>query len=432
MATGYLTPDARLRVLSDLGVILPGAKLNTYSAGTSTPLATYSDVALTTPNANPVVASSGGLFGPIFLTRGVAYKFVLTDTLGNAVWTQDNVTVPGSSVAEGGTGAATFTAHGVLIGEGTSAIAVTGTGTIGQVLTSKGAAADPTFQASAYVNDFRLTLTTGLPVTSADVLAATSVFWTPMTGNRCTVFDSAGNPTTLTSAELSIALPAVANQMYDIFDYSNAGVLALELLAWTNDTTRATAIVLTTTGSYTKSGDLTRRYLGTVRTTAVAGQTEDSVLKRHLSNYYHDVDRPLLAQETAGSWTHSIATVRQVNANVLMQVAVVVGVAGVPVELEAKTTWANPATTYVQIGVGEDSITVLSTKNVGGLCGNGAGSAALYVGMTATFVSTPAAGYHYFAQLEGAAAVATTTFQGANASFIAASRFTGMAGTTRG
>lgn len=38
------------------------------------------------------------------------------------------------------------TAHGVLVGEGASAIAATGAGTTGQVLTSNGAAADPTFQ----------------------------------------------------------------------------------------------------------------------------------------------------------------------------------------------------------------------------------------------------------------------------------------------
>lgn len=51
------------------------------------------------------------------------------------------------SVAFGGTGDATLTAHGVLIGAGTSAVAATSAGTAGQVLTSNGASADPTFQA---------------------------------------------------------------------------------------------------------------------------------------------------------------------------------------------------------------------------------------------------------------------------------------------
>lgn len=52
-------------------------------------------------------------------------------------------------VAQGGTGVATLTAHEVLLGNGTSPITqVSGVGTTGQVLTSNGAAADPTWQTS--------------------------------------------------------------------------------------------------------------------------------------------------------------------------------------------------------------------------------------------------------------------------------------------
>lgn len=54
-----------------------------------------------------------------------------------------------TTVAKGGTGATTLAAHGVVIGNGTSAVAVTGAGTSGQVLTSNGASADPTFQTVA-------------------------------------------------------------------------------------------------------------------------------------------------------------------------------------------------------------------------------------------------------------------------------------------
>ena len=50
-------------------------------------------------------------------------------------------------VLHGGLGIGTLTpAHGVLIAEGTAHVAVTGAGTAGQVLTSNGASADPTFQ----------------------------------------------------------------------------------------------------------------------------------------------------------------------------------------------------------------------------------------------------------------------------------------------
>lgn len=93
--SGLLSPDPRLRELSDLGLVQAGALLHTYVSGTpSTPLATYTTDTLGVAHANPVVASAGGLFPAIYLTPGLAYKYVLTDALGNALWDQDPVLAP--------------------------------------------------------------------------------------------------------------------------------------------------------------------------------------------------------------------------------------------------------------------------------------------------------------------------------------------------
>jgi hypothetical protein len=63
---GFLTPDARLRVFTVLGVIAPGAKLNAYIAGSlSSRRDTFSDAALAVPNSNPVIAAGAALFRPI-------------------------------------------------------------------------------------------------------------------------------------------------------------------------------------------------------------------------------------------------------------------------------------------------------------------------------------------------------------------------------
>jgi hypothetical protein len=51
-------------------------------------------------------------------------------------------------VANGGTGATTLTANGVVVGNGTSAVHVTAVGTAGHVLTSNGTGLNPTFQPS--------------------------------------------------------------------------------------------------------------------------------------------------------------------------------------------------------------------------------------------------------------------------------------------
>lgn len=129
-----------------------GAKLYSFLSGTSTPQALYSDSSLSTPyNPQPVEADSNGVF-PIMYMADVAYRITITTSTGVSIFTAtDNifslsypVTVP-----HGGTGVATLTSHGVIVGNGTGVLQATSAGTSGQVLTSNGAAADPTFQATS-------------------------------------------------------------------------------------------------------------------------------------------------------------------------------------------------------------------------------------------------------------------------------------------
>lgn len=75
-------------------------------------------------------ASGNPSFGAVSLTSGA-------DVSG---------TLP---VGNGGTGATSLTVHGVVVGNSTSAVNVTAAGTAGQVLTSNGASADPTFQTTS-------------------------------------------------------------------------------------------------------------------------------------------------------------------------------------------------------------------------------------------------------------------------------------------
>jgi hypothetical protein len=74
------------------GGIYSGSKAYFYRTGTSTPKDTYSDAALSVPNSNPVVADSGGLFGPIFLdTSDFEYRLTLKTSADVLIYTQDNV-----------------------------------------------------------------------------------------------------------------------------------------------------------------------------------------------------------------------------------------------------------------------------------------------------------------------------------------------------
>jgi len=78
------------------GEILPGTKLYWYESGTSTPLATYSNEALTTPNANPVLSDSEGRFPSIWL-QDANYKLVMELPNGTQR-TRDPIRNPGDGV----------------------------------------------------------------------------------------------------------------------------------------------------------------------------------------------------------------------------------------------------------------------------------------------------------------------------------------------
>lgn len=63
--------------LSTSGTLLAGAKLYTYTTGTSTPQAVYQDYALTTPHANPVEADANGVFPVMYWGNTARYRLTL-------------------------------------------------------------------------------------------------------------------------------------------------------------------------------------------------------------------------------------------------------------------------------------------------------------------------------------------------------------------
>ncbi|WP_066736551.1 hypothetical protein [Cupriavidus sp. D384] len=88
-----LSPIFNNQVVNDAGAPASGWKVYTYAAGSSTPLATYTDSAGTVPQSNPVIINALGFptNGPIWLQSGLAYKFVLTDASDVVKKTIDNV-----------------------------------------------------------------------------------------------------------------------------------------------------------------------------------------------------------------------------------------------------------------------------------------------------------------------------------------------------
>lgn len=259
--------------------------------------------------------------------------------------------------------------------------------------------------------DGRLTLTSGTPVTTADVTAATTVYFTPYKGNKISLYNGTSWEA-LNFTEVSLAVPATTTTLYDVFGYNNSGALALATVAWTNDMTRATALVRQD-GILVKSGDATRRYLGTFRTTGTSGQTEDSLKKRYVWNYYNRCKRAMKVIEPTISWTYSTAAWRQANNNSANQLDFVLGVSEDAVSAYLLNSASNSTTTirnvYVTIGIDNTSGSpIFSFAGFQGLT-----TAALnFANIGEGFLSE---GRHYLTWLEYGAGADTQTWYGASA-----------------
>jgi hypothetical protein len=157
----------------------------------------------------------------------------------------------------------------------------------------------------------RLTLASGTPITSTDQTAKTTVYYTPYIYDRIQLWDGSSWTQTVFS-ETSLALGTVTSgQCYDVFAYLSSGTLALEKLAWTSTTARATNVTLQD-GRLCKSGDKTRFLLGTFLTTSTT-TTEDSGAKRYLCNANNDVYKTIPEIFTLNSHAYNSATIRAIN-----------------------------------------------------------------------------------------------------------------------
>lgn len=87
-----LAPVLRQRFFTTNGATLPGGKLYTYQAGTTTPLTTYKNAAGSSSHTNPIILDANGEIPEnIWLDPTLSYKFVLHNSSDSLQWTLDDV-----------------------------------------------------------------------------------------------------------------------------------------------------------------------------------------------------------------------------------------------------------------------------------------------------------------------------------------------------
>ena len=93
-----LSPEPKIQFFDNNGAPLAGGFVYSYAAGTSTPLATYTDSTGASQNTNPVILDASGRCN-LWLGSS-AYKLVLQDANNVQIWSVDNVTA-GASILLG-------------------------------------------------------------------------------------------------------------------------------------------------------------------------------------------------------------------------------------------------------------------------------------------------------------------------------------------
>lgn len=105
MTATALTPLPMPQFFDANSVELVNGKLSTYAAGTTTPISVYTDISGSNTFTNPIILNSrgeptyNGASNAIWLTPGIAYKFVLEDAGSNIIWTVDNISTGSNAIA---------------------------------------------------------------------------------------------------------------------------------------------------------------------------------------------------------------------------------------------------------------------------------------------------------------------------------------------
>lgn len=281
----------------------------------------------------------------------------------------------------------------------------------------------------------RVTLESGVPVSTSDQLAKTAIYWTPIDGGYAWFWDGTiWTPKQL--AELSLPLDSnsghtgyhQSGKNFDLFlDWNSGTPRLVSGPAWSNDTTRgysltrvngilmnaATMTVRFGTGSGDTASIAAERliYVGTFRASA-NGQTQilfgsaaagGGEAWFGLWNMYHRVRSGGQIHDTTNSWSLSSSSYVAANASNTNRVSFVRGRNEDAVDATYNQIGTNAAGGFVYISIGLDSTSAAAGIGTHQLASN-------TVGLSVSYRGLPGLGFHYLQEITKISAGTGTLF----------------------
>ena len=442
-----------------------GARLFFYQNGTSTKLDTYPTIADrqagTNANSNPITLNSSGYPNVGIFLQNRAYTVVLAppgsdDPPSSPVWTAPDVygtdltTVAQTKVGSGspsGNVSGTAGSSGVV-----PDFYFDFTGSVLYVCTTTGDAASAVWTAinasaatpSVPQPQGYLTLVSGTPVMTSDQASKTVVYYTPDKGNLIPIYNgSSFSPTEFSELTLTLVSSHALSTLYDIFVWSEAGVITLGTgPAWTTSTagsgargsgasttelTRVNGLLVNAVAMTTRNGNSTysvnanrATYVGSIFIDGTAGQVTchrsfGQSRKWGLWNAYNRRRLILKAGDSTPSWAYATATTRPSNNSTANSLTLFDGLAEEIADLKfiQNVTNASEDLAATRIGIGYNA-----TNSFAGL----AGTVGIEQGSGTTdsqqfadigyYIAPPALGINVVTSLERGDGAATATFLG--------------------
>lgn len=267
----------------------------------------------------------------------------------------------------------------------------------------------------------RITLTSATPVMSTSVSGATTVYYTPSSGNLIPIYDGTNTVTTVftelsqatTDATKSPAAVA-ASSIYDLFVWNDAGTIRCTRgPAWTNSTTRGYTFtfvngVALNTSAITNGPAASRgTWVGTIASNASStidyifgGSSNGGTPSRLMVwNAYNRVNVGTAVVDST-AYTDTSATVKQFHSGgVGMQVEFVIGSAVdcVRWDIATEIVLAAVSGAFTIIGIGVDQITAFSGQRARI---QNPTAVTFPFGLNQSGVLTPAVGTHKLAMMQ--------------------------------